>query len=238
MTRPRRILAAAPALLTQLPASAAENGLVLAADTMRIVANPHEALITGSVLATLLAALATAPAAGATLANWLAHRTVAKEQPAPDLPSATAAPEQKADRESKPAPSTSPEERANITKRRDLGTRLQQVRDADKTSTHGHAATVAEAHLKFGRLRTADELISKLEYELTRPRKPAHVVTKLPELGRSSVLLARDEVVKDEAPESTARPTRIREHAARGHAEDWVTGDATLDFPQDDSRSA
>lgn len=238
MKRTHPILAAAPALMVQLPASAAETGLVLAADTMRVVASPHEALITGTVLATLLAALATAPTAGASLANWLARRASAIEPAEPATPAASAAPETPADSDPQPTPSSSPEERADIAKRRDLGARLQQVRNADSAGTHSHAATVAEAHLKFGRLRTADELIGKLEYELTRPRKPSHVVTKLPELGRSSVLLARDEVVKDEAPEATARPARIREHAARGHAEDWVTGDATLDFPQEDSRSA
>lgn len=240
MTSGKTILAAAASVFAHLPAMAADPGLLLAPETTRIASTPHEALIAGGLLVSLLALLAVAPAAGATVANWLGQRDRLPDEashPNSDdeeqgLSTQTAA--------SNPDAATtrpSPSESADAAQRRDLATRLQQVRKADAPGTHNHAAMIAEAHLQFGRLRTADELICKLEYELTRPRTPSTPITSLPGLGRSSVLLARDEVVTDEAPHAASRPKRIGEHAARGHASDWLPGEATLELPsENDSR--
>ena len=232
----KRLMAVGPAWMANLPVMAADPGLLLPADPARIASAPHEALIAGSVLLSLIGLLAIAPAAGATAASWIGrhhrdpHDTPAST-PDPDEPdnSLEAAPSTESGKPARPSPSES----ADAAQRRDLATRLQQVRKADTPGSHSHAAMIAEAHLQFGRLRTADELICKLEYELTRPRTPSTPITSLPGLGRSSVLLARDEVVKDEAPEAELRPKRIGEHAARGHASDWLPGEATLELPSE-----
>ena len=232
----KRLMAAGPAWIAHLPVMAADPGLLLPADSARIASTPHEALIAGSVLLSLIGLLAIAPAAGATAASWIGrqrrnpHDSPAStpDQDEPDN-SLEATPSTESSKPARPSPSES----ADAAQRRDLATRLQQVRKADTPGSHSHAAMIAEAHLQFGRLRTADELICKLEYELTRPRTPSTPITSLPGLGRSSVLLARDEVVKDEAPEAELRPKRIGEHAARGHASDWLPGEATLELPSE-----
>lgn len=232
----KQLFAAGPAWLAHLPAMAADPGLLLPADTVRAASTPHEALIAGSLLLSLIGLLAVAPAAGAAAASWAGrHRRNLDNKPANSTDpeeqesSAEAAPSTASNQAARPSPSES----ADADQRRDLATRLEQVRKVDTPGSHRHAAMIAEAHLQFGRLRTADELICKLEFELTRPRTPATPITSLPRLGRSSVLLARDEVVKDEAPDAGSRPKRVGEHAARGHASDWLPGEATLELPSD-----
>lgn len=234
----KRLIATGPALIAHLPAMAADTGLLLPIDTVRTASTPHEALIAGSLLLSLIGLLAVAPAAGAAAASWVGrHRRSPNDAPAVDPDpddhenGHEAAPSAVPSKPARPSPSES----VDADQRRDLAARLQQVRKVDTPRTHSHAAMIADAHLQFGRLRTADELICKLEYELTRPRTPAPPITSLPKLGRSSVLLTRDEVVKDEAPDARSHPKRVGEHAARGHASDWLPGEATLDLPSENN---
>lgn len=167
--------------------------------------NPHSDLLASIALLALFALILFAPRVG----GWIARRApshvagaaLGTQAHLPHFDSAEEAPASAAQAEAEqPKADKKSGPQLKDPARRDLATRLTQIRKVDAPGQHQHRCLIADAHLNYGRLRTAEELISRIENDITRAKSAPTHAPGLQRSQRSATLLSRDERVEDIAP--------------------------------------